>query len=276
MLNILLNKVSISKLPKRHAELVSASHPQQKILNQVPNDTAFSRPNEKGERIILRDIVFELDGGNIYTILGKNGTGKSTLLKSLTGLLDNRFYSINGKVIYNDKDLLSLNLEELKKIRKNEIKYVFQDSVNSFDHLKTFNYYFNPPISLIRRGAWGEVNELLEFFLLPDSKKLFKMYPYEVSGGMAQRISFVLALLAKPKIIFLDEPTSGIDAPIVNLLLIKLKEFVSEGNLALMVTQDLELAKNASSKIALLSDGTLSKFSTPEEFFNLNPLSAEV
>jgi ABC-type glutathione transport system ATPase component len=246
MLNVLLNKVSVTK--------------------------------DEKERVVLKDIVFELDKGNIYTILGKNGTGKSTLLKSLTGLLDKRFYSVTGKVIYEEKNILSLNENELRNIRMNEIKYVFQDPVNSFDHLKTFGYYFKTPLSLPRRGAGGEakkeVEKLLEFFLLPDSKKLFKMYPYEVSGGMAQRISFILVLLAKPKIIFLDEPTSGIDAPIVNLLLIKLKEFVKEGNLALMVTQDIGLARNVSNKIALLSDSTLSKFTPPEEFFYLNPLRA--
>ena len=223
------------------------------------------------ERIILRDVAFKINKGSIYTILGKNGTGKSTLLKSLTGLLDNRFYYVNGKVLYESRDLLSLGTDELQNVRKNEIKYVFQDPVNSFDHLKTFSYYF----SLVTKDQ-EEINKLLDFFLLPEAKKLFKMYPYEVSGGMAQRISFILTLLAKPKIILLDEPTSGIDAPIVNLLLIKLKEFVGNGNLALMVTQDLELARNASSKIALLSDCTLSPFSYPEEFFHLNNIGTEV
>ena len=238
------------------------------MLNVLLNNVSVTKDKE---RVILKDIAFELDGGNIYTILGKNGTGKSTLLKSLTGLLDNRFYSIIGKVIYNDKDILSLKEDELQNIKKNEIKYVFQDPVNSFDHLKKFKYYFN---LFTKEGK--EVDKLLDFFLLPDSKKLFKMYPYEVSGGMAQRISLILSLLAKPKIILLDEPTSGIDAPIVNLLLIKLREFVTNGNLALMVTQDLGLARSASSKIALLSDNTLSPFSEPEEFFHLNNIGMEI
>jgi ABC-type glutathione transport system ATPase component len=231
------------------------------LLNKV------STTDENKERIILRDIVFKLEEGNVYTILGKNGTGKSTLLKSLTGLLDKSAYTIEGKVIYNNKDILTVGDDELQQIRRNEIKYVFQDPVNSFDHLKSFGYYFKTLLSLLSREGVGkdknEVEELLKFFLLPDSKTLFKMYPYEVSGGMAQRISLILTLLAKPKIIFLDEPTSGIDAPIV------------KGNLALMVTQDLELAKNGSSKIALLSDATLSQFTAPEEFFHLNLLRTE-
>jgi len=238
------------------------------MLNVLLNNVSVTKNNE---RTILGDIVFELDGGNIYTILGKNGTGKSTLLKSLTGLLDDRFYSVNGKVIYNNKDILSLKNDVLQKTRKDEIKYVFQDPVNSFDHLKKFKYYFD----LVTKEI-DKIDELLDFFLLPDSKKLFKMHPYEVSGGMAQRIILILALLAKPKIILLDEPTSGIDAPIVNLLLMKLREFVADGNLVLMVTQDLALAKSASSKIALLADNTLSPFSEPEEFFHLNNIRMEI
>lgn len=247
------------------------------MLNVLLNKISITKDNT--ERIILKDIVFDLEKNSIFTILGKNGTGKSTLLKSLTRLLDERFYSVDGKILYNDKDILKMNDSELQKIRREDIKYVFQDPVNSFDHLKTFGYYFNNlvPLSLRVRGeVKKEIDGLLEFFLLPDSKNLFNMYPYEVSGGMAQRISLILALLAKPKIIFLDEPTSGIDAPIVNLLLIKLREFVKEGNAVLMVTQDIELARNVSNKIALLYDSTLSKFSKPDEFFHLNPLMAEI
>jgi peptide/nickel transport system ATP-binding protein len=239
------------------------------MLNVLLSNVSVSK--DKISRVIFKDVVFELEKNNLYTILGKNGTGKSTLLKSLTGLLDERFYSVNGKVIYNDQDILTLTNKELQNIRRKEIKYVFQDPVNSFDHLKTFKYYFD----LVTEDQ-KNIDEQLDFFLLPDSKKLFKMYPYEASGGMAQRISFILALLAKPKIIFLDEPSSGVDAPVTNLLLIKLKEFVNEGNLALMVTQDLQLARKASNKIALLSGGSLSKFTSPEEFFFLNPLSTVI
>jgi len=241
------------------------------MFNVLLNKVSIARSNS--ERIILKDIAFGLSGGNIYIILGKNGTGKSTLLKSLTGLLDRRFYSVNGKVIYNQNDILSIDSEKLRGIRKNEIKYIFQDALNSFDHLKTFGYYFN---NYREKLKGNEVDELLEFFLLPDSSQLFRLYPYEVSGGMAQRISLVLALLSKPKILFLDEPTSGIDAPIINIILIKLKDFVKEGNIVLLVTQDIELARSSGDKIALLSDGTLSKFCTPEEFFILYPMESEV
>lgn len=225
---------------------------------------------ENSRKVILKDISFELEENQIHTILGKNGSGKTTLLKSLTKLLDERFYSVNGKVLLNGNNIFEMNENELLEIRRKEIKYIFQDPVNTFDQLKTFGYYFKALLSLSgsKTEISNEIEKLLEYFLLPDTKILFKMYPYEVSGGMAQRISLVLALLFNPKIVLLDEPTSGIDAPITNLVLLKLREFVKEKDkTVLLVTQDLEFAKSASDKISFLSEETLSPFKSTVDFF---------
>ncbi|MHB8843049.1 MAG: ATP-binding cassette domain-containing protein, partial [Candidatus Aquicultor sp.] len=144
---------------------------------------------------------------------------------------------------------------ELRIFRKEKVRYVFQDTMNSFDHLKTIRYYFD----LLAKDK-SEIEELTEYFLLPDLKSLYKMYPYEVSGGMAQRISFILALLSHPEIIILDEPTSGIDSAIANLFLLKLKEFTRRNkNSVLLVTQDISFAEKASDEIAYLVNGVLSQ-----------------
>ena len=169
-----------------------------------------------------------------------------------------------GAVLFNGKNIFDLNPEELLQLRRDKIKYVFQDAINSFDHLKKLNYYFE----LLSKNK-NEIDGLLSYFLLPDSKKLFEMHPYEVSGGMAQRISFVLALLAKPEIIILDEPTSGIDSAIANLFLLKLREFARQnGNSVLLITQDISFAEKVSDKIAYLSKNRLSKFYDVAEFLN--------
>jgi len=199
---------------------------------------------------LLNDVGFKLDKNQIYTIVGKNGTGKTTLIKSLTGLLDKRFYAISGKVIFEGKDLLSLDDQELKIIRRQKIKYVFQDAQNSFDQLKKLKYYFknlNKPLS--------EVDETLAYFLLPKSLELYNLHAYEVSG-------------AHPSLIILDEPTSGVDSAIANLFLLKLKEFVKDDSCSvLLVTQDLRFANLISDKIALITNGKLTKFLPPDEFF---------
>lgn len=219
---------------------------------------------QNGLKTILKDISFTLPANNIYTIIGKNGSGKSTLIKSLTGLLDKRFYTLEGEILFDSKNILSLEQNELLEVRRKKIKYVFQDAVNSFDHLKKIGYYFN---KLVYNKK--ETSDLLQFFLLPEPEKLFKLYPYEVSGGMAQRISLVLSLLTHPEIILLDEPTSGIDSPIAGLVLLKLKEFVSRNNNSvLLVTQDLSFAKKISDRIAFLKNGGLTNFLSVSEFFS--------
>ncbi len=225
----------------------------------------------KGKRTLLTGVEFELRKGAVFTIVGTNGSGKTTLIKSLTGLLNPRLYSVVGNVIFGGKDLLSLDYDSLLQLRRDKIKYVFQDAVGSFDHLKRFGYYFNRLAKIE-----DDIEPLLEYFLLPKAEELLKLYPYEVSGGMAQRINFVLALLARPQIIILDEPTSGIDLAISNLFLLKLREFVSgstgnnglNGRAVLLVTHDLDFAKKVSDEVAFLSGGRLSKFYPCKDFFN--------
>jgi ABC-type glutathione transport system ATPase component len=215
------------------------------------------------QTVLLSNVSFTLSRNQIYTIVGKNGTGKSTLIKALTGLLDQRFYTVHGKVIFNESDILTIDPEMLLSIRRRKIKYVFQDAKNSFDQLKTLRYYFNQVES-----SAEEIDETFNYFLLPRAQDLFNLYPYEISGGMAQRVSLALALLAKPEVIILDEPTSGIDSAIANLFLLKLKEFAEQkGGSVLLVTQDLTFANMISDKIALITDRHLTSFLPPQDFY---------
>jgi ABC-type glutathione transport system ATPase component len=223
----------------------------------------LSQIKVNSEKELLHDINFELEQNKINVILGKNGTGKSTFIKALTRLLDDRFYNYSGSVVFNNKDLLSIPNAELLLIRQKQIKYVFQDATNSFDQLRRLEYYFK------KYDKNKLLISLLDYFMLPEKNKLFKLYPYEISGGMAQRVLLVIALLADPEILILDEPTSGIDSPVLNLILLKLKGFVKEnGKSVLLVTQDLHFARAAGDRLAYLSGGTLSSFSMAEEFFN--------
>jgi ABC-type glutathione transport system ATPase component len=230
------------------------------MLNTDINSVSFI--DEERRRIILQNIKFDVEKGKIYTVLGKNGSGKSTLIKSLTNLLPAAQYEIKGKVIFYETDLLHTSSETLQEIRKNKIRYVFQDVANSLDPLKKLKYYFH-----LSEAKREQIEEQLNFFLLPGYKKISDLHSYELSGGMAQRLLIVLALLANPDLIILDEPTSGVDYAVMNLILLKLKEFIKgKENSVLIVTQDINFARKSSDYIAYLSNGELTNFSPPHEF----------
>jgi ABC-type glutathione transport system ATPase component len=218
--------------------------------------------DEEKARTIIKDIKFDLEKGKVYIILGKNGSGKSTLIKSLTALLPITDYEVKGKVVFNGEDLLISSVEKLREIRKHNIRYVFQDAANSFDPLKKIKYYFD-----LTNVSPLKIEELLLFFLLPTYKKLSGLHSYELSGGMAQRLLIVLTLLANPDLLILDEPTSGVDYAVMNLILLKMKNFVRDNDKSvLIVTQDINFAIKSSDYIAYLSDGSLTQFFTSDEF----------
>lgn len=212
--------------------------------------------NNHQERILLKDIFFELKPHKIYTILGENGSGKSTLIKTLSLLLDKKTFNVEGKIFFNSRNLFELTDDELLLLRRKNIRYVFQDCVNSFDPLRTIGYYFE---NIVYDNS--KLPSLLEYFNLPSLKELSKLYPYELSGGMAQRIAIVIASISNPQLLILDEPTSAADTAIINLLIHFLKDYVyKESRTVLIVTQDLLFAKKVSYEIASIKNNSLTDF----------------
>ena len=225
------------------------------------NNVIRRDPNENVE--VLHDIKFTITEGKVYTILGKNGSGKSTLIKSLTNLLNAGLFNVSGTVIWNGENVFLMSVDRLLKLRQNEIRYALQDLANNFDPLKKIKYYFDSSDL-----STEIIEEHLKSFLLPDYSIISRLHSYEISGGMAQRLSLMLALLPKPKLLILDEPTSAIDYTNINLVKLKLKEFTSNDNSALVVTQDIYFAKEVSDEITFLNKGTLSDFESCDSFFN--------
>lgn len=210
--------------------------------------------------VLLADIKFSLEENQVTTILGKNGSGKTTLLNSLTNLLNPQIYSITGSVEFYYKDLLKLSENNINKIRSKNIKYVFQDAKNCFDPLYKLKYYFDN-ISVSEELL---VN-LLSMFSLPRLEKIKNYYPFELSGGMAQRIAIVLAAASNPDVIFFDEPTSSLDYGSANILKEFIKNFSAQTSKAvLVVSQDIDFALSISNKLIFLGDAGIREFNLPK------------
>ncbi len=213
--------------------------------------------NKDDQVTILRDIDFLLPDNCAYTILGSNGSGKSTLLKAMTRLLNENLFDVKGKVLFDDKDLLSISGSELDIYRRSKIKIIFQDAANCFDPLRKLKYYFNLS-NLEEDFNWDSI---LQKFLLPGYSELCNKYPYEISIGQAQRLNFALAYATQPQILLLDEPTSALDVINNNFFKYIVEDFIThDNNSVLLVTHDFVFAKEVSTKLAVLKDSTLTEF----------------
>lgn len=211
---------------------------------------------------IIEKCSINIHPGKTYILLGSNGSGKTTLTLALTGLLNKNIYSVEGSSLFNGIDLLSCSNESLTEVRRHDIKYVFQDPVNTFNPLKKFDYYFQS-----NNCTSAEIDEMLEFFQLPPINKIQNLFPHEISVGMAQRIAISLAFLSKPKLIIMDEPNSALDLASSNLLAQKIKEFTAAGSSLLIITQDTIFAQKTGDEIALLSDKIVSPMMKNSDFF---------
>lgn len=218
--------------------------------------------NQSKEIALLKNINFNLKEGKIYTILGKNGSGKTTFIKSLTKLLDTKTYNLFGKILWDEQSIYQMSDVELLNLRRNKIRYVFQDLTNNFDPLKKLEFYLSQS-----KLNTSDLNKILSDFLLPDYKIISELYPYEISGGMAQRLSLMLSIISNPKLIILDEPTSALDYINTNLLKFILKDYCEKLNSVIIVTHDMTFAKEVSGEIAVLKDGILSEFMSADSFY---------
>lgn len=222
------------------------------------------------EKIILNGIDFKVKKGEYLTIIGGNGSGKSTLLKLLAGLIK----PIKGKVKYVKNSKISYIhqnpmiqfsedsvLKELSNVRESKIETDF--NINPFKKSKKKEEVKTDNEIVLSDYA----KELVDYF---DIKKLLNNHPYDCSGGEQQKIAFIKALLEKPDIMILDEPTKGLD-PISNNKLSKLlKKVNDEGVTIIMTTHDLSFVADNVERCVMIFDGSLQLDTTPTQIFSSN------
>ncbi len=218
-------------------------------------------------RVIIDDVSFQVNQGETVVIMGKNGSGKSVLLKSIAGLIN----EYQGQIQINGIDIKEL-FRRTGKASKNEIRdcvmaYVFQkgglfDSVNVFD---------NTAFGLRRMGIaedeiFKRVNAAVERVGL---KGAGSKLPSELSGGMQKRVGIARAVCMKPGVILYDDPTAGLDPILSDSIADLMLEIKSSLNTAsIIVTNDLKVARKTADRIALLYSGKLVSFLKTEDFFS--------
>ena len=243
----------------------------------VQVDTLFEHNQHEKEELIkiehaeknygkiapLKDVNTTIYKGDVISIIGPSGTGKSTLLRALNYLDP----ITNGKIYYKN-ELINEKTFDLTKIRKN-MQMVFQ-SFNLFNHLMVIENVMVGPIKLLnysKHRAYNEAKALLKLVGLSDH--IYK-YPAEMSGGQKQRVAIARALAMKPEVILLDEPTSALDPGMVAEVLNVIKMLANKGVTLLIVTHEMKFAQDVSNKIFYMDLGLIYEEGSPDDIFN-NP-----
>jgi peptide/nickel transport system ATP-binding protein len=206
-------------------------------------------------------VSFDLKEGRCLSIVGESGCGKSSMAYAIMRILPRNVHTYRGEVIFEGKNLLSLQESELsKEVWLKKMAMVFQGAMNSLNPVlsvgEQVSEVFTLHAGMSKTEAQKKAAELLELVRLPAT--LTDKYPHELSGGMKQRVVIAIALSLKPKLLILDEPTSALDvitqANIINLL----KKLQEEFNLTyIFITHDLGLASELSDYIAVMYAGKI-------------------
>lgn len=229
-----------------------------------------------GSTKILEDINISVNKGEILGIVGESGSGKSTLLKSLVNLLPSNAKIENGNINYLGRDLVKLSNEELRQIRGNEISMVFQNSGASLCPIRTIESQFIEVAQSHENISKEEVRLLIDDIFskinLKDVDRILKSYPFELSGGMNQRVGIALAMLTNPSLILADEPTSALDvtaqAQVVKTFM-KLRD--SFNTSIIIITHNMGVVSYMVDKVAVMYGGKIVEYGSKKDIIH-NPL----
>lgn len=221
-----------------------------------------------GKTEVLKGISFSLEKGEVLAVIGSSGGGKTTLLRCLNFLefADQGTIAVNSKVIY---DGSNTKVQSDSEIRKNRLHFglVFQ----SFNLFPQYNVLKNVSLAptLLKLDTPNRIEEIaLRLIDRVGLSEKINNYPCELSGGQQQRVAIARALALNPDILCFDEPTSALDPELTGEVLKVIKNLKSSDSTMIVVTHEMEFARNVADKVIFMADGVIEEMGTPEEVFD--------
>ena len=221
----------------------------------------------------VRDVSFQLHPGEILAIVGESGCGKSILCKSVMKLLPRSARIEGGRIYANGADITDYSEKDMQRLRGKLFSFVFQDPMTALNPTIPIGKQIAEAIlvhapKLPREQVYERVIELMELVGIKQPHERYKLYPYNLSGGMRQRSVMAIALAANPKILIADEPTTALDVTIQAQILDLLKDIQQKlGTATVLVSHDLGAVARCADRVAIMYAGKIVEIGTAEEIY---------
>ena len=221
----------------------------------------------------VQDVSFTLRPGEILGIVGESGCGKSTLLKAAMGLLGSSGMVTRGDIWYKGRNLPDLPARALRKLNGPELGMIFQSAGSSFCPIRTVGAQLYEIMTQHGSATKKEFEncalELLEKLGFEDGRRILRSYPFELSGGMQQRVGIAAAMLLRPSVLLADEPTAALDVSVQKQVLEELR-FVRDtfGTAILLVTHNIGIIRMMADRVLILQNGKAAEYGTTQEVLN--------
>lgn len=227
---------------------------------------------KRGTVKAVNGVSYSLDAGKVLGVVGESGSGKSVSAMSILRLLDGNGYIDSGEILFNGVDLTKLSINEMYKIRGNEISVIFQEPMTSLNPVFTVSRQISEPLmihqGMTKKQAAAKAVELLSDVKIPNPEVVAKQYPHQLSGGMRQRVMIAMALACKPDILIADEPTTALDVTIQAQILELMKDLQKKLGMAIiMITHDLGVIADMCDEIIVMYAGRICERGTVDEIF---------
>ena len=232
--------------------------------------TSFFTP--AGEVKAVNGVSFNLDHGKVLGIVGESGSGKSVTAYSILQILTHPGRIIGGSIRFNGQELVGLSDNEMRKIRGNKISIIFQDPMTSLNPVYTVGNQLMEAIRVhtgrSREQAKARAKEMLTLVGINEPEKRLKQYPYELSGGMRQRVMIAMALACEPDILIADEPTTALDVTIQAQILELMQDLQKKMGMAIiMITHDLGVIADMCDEVVVMYAGSICERGTADAIF---------
>ena len=215
-----------------------------------------------GDIRAVNGVNFALQESSIMCLVGESGSGKSTVALAMMGLLPHNGDVTEGKVLFQEQDLLRISFGRLRRIRGKDITMVFQEPQSALNPIQSIGDQLVETIRTHTGSKKEQASRMAEESLremgLPDPPQIMGRYPFQVSGGQAQRIMLAMALTLRPKVLVADEPTSSIDVTLQAEILARLKGYVQDwGCSILLITHDMGVVAHMADEVAVMYGGSI-------------------